>query len=170
MKRADAERLFAENTKLAYSMIHRYYPTFAHDEDIHQEALLGLWQACLSFDKNKSQFSTYAGTCILNRVRRALKNRLRQPDMVSLSAPIGDDNTSVLEDVLEDPYPGTDVGKVALKIFLEGLSGRDRKLIAYKAEGLTQRQIARKLGLSQTIVNRDLKRLRQQYLEQEDQE
>lgn len=44
-------------------------------EDLLQEGYIGLWKACLTFDKDKGyQFSTYACKCIDSQIRTMLRN------------------------------------------------------------------------------------------------
>lgn len=169
MMRTETEQLFHENIKLAHYLLHVYYPASSQDEDLHQEALLGLWNACVTYDESRSKFSTYAGRCVLNQIRMELRRRARQPDTVSLNSPVAEDGLT-LEELLEDPCPDTDEDWFALKLFFEGLSETQRQIIQHRAEGLTQRQIAQKFGRSQTWVNRILKRLQEIYLKQEDQD
>lgn len=169
MKRTEAEQLFHKNIKLAHHVLHRNYPTFSQNEDIQQEALLGLWRACLTYDKNKGNFSTYAGQCILNQIRYAMRSFAKQPETVSLSHPVGEDGAT-LEDFIEDPCPGTDEGLVDLKLFLEGLTQRELKLIQLSAAGLTQEEIGKQLGRSRAWCCITLRRLQENYLKQEDQE
>lgn len=45
MTRTDPLALFEENQKLAMYFLWRHYPALAQDEDIQQEALLGMSQA-----------------------------------------------------------------------------------------------------------------------------
>lgn len=169
MKRTEAEQLFHKNIKLAYHVLHRNYPMFAQDEDMKQEALLGLWQACLTFNPRKAQFSTYAGCCILNQIRMAMRKDAKQPETVSLSTPLGEEGVT-LEDMLEDPCPSIDEGLIDLRNYLAGLSEKERQIIQLNIQGLTQHQIGAKMGLSQTWCSRILKKLRQDYLKQEEQE
>lgn len=170
MKRPEAEQLFYRNTRLAHYLLHVYYPASSQDEDLHQEALLGLWNACITYDRSKSQFSTYAGRCILNQIRQELRRRARQPDTVSLNSPVTEDDGVTLEDCLEDPCPDTYEDWFALKLFFEGLNEEQRKIIQYRTEGLTQQQIAANFGRSKVWVSRTLKRLQEIYLRQEDQD
>lgn len=169
MTRTEAEQLYHKNTRLAYYLLQVSYPTFAKDEDMRQEALLGLWKACITYDESKSKFTTYAGTCILNQVRMAMRGLAKQPDTVSLSTPIDGGEGLTLGDIIEDHNPRTDDGSIALSIFIAGLPEREQQLIQCKLDGLTQKQIAKKLGLSQVWVSRALSRLQQRYLKQEDQ-
>lgn len=164
-----AEALFEENIKLAYGLLWKYYPTFAEDEDMQQEALLGLWRACTTYDSDKSKFSTYAGSCILNQIRGVLRKTVKQPEMVSLSSPVGEDGAT-LEDLLEDPCLTIDEGLIDLKDYIAGLTELEHKILRMRLQGLTQRQISLELSMSQPWCNRILVNLRKNYLKQENRE
>ena len=88
MTRNEQEQLFYNNLELAYFTLWKHYPTFAQDEDLKQEAVLGLWKACLTYDESKSKFSTYAVSCMLNKMKVWLRDRSKHPDTVSLSSPV----------------------------------------------------------------------------------
>lgn len=166
MTRNEQEQLFYKNLELAYFTLWKHYPTFAQDEDIKQEALLGLWKACMTYDKDKSQFSTYAAQCILNQVRMVLRKRSYEPDMVSLNTPVGvEDDTLTLEATLEDPVPSIDEGYIDLKDFLRGLNEQDKKLIQLRLQGKTQKQIAQEMGLTQPYCSRLITRIWVDYME-----
>ncbi len=160
-----AEKLFEENIPLAHHTLWKVYPSFAYSEDMHQEALLGLWKACLTFDESKSKFSTYATQCILNQIRMVMRGMQKQPDIVSLDAPIRDTDEAFLASVIEDCSATIDTGCIALQEFIRSLSEKERTIVQYKMEGLTQRQIAEKFNKSQSWVSRILKKLQKQYLE-----
>lgn len=69
------EQLYHDNERLVYFMLHRHFPQLVHDEDIVQCGKMGLWKACMSFDKSKSRFATYAIVCIRNEVLTELRKR-----------------------------------------------------------------------------------------------
>lgn len=99
--------------KLIHGIASRYYFAGADREDVHQEALLGLFHACEAFDfSGRAKFSTFAGLCIERYVITALKasQRLKHRalnESISLTAPTGD-NDSTLTDVLPCNQPTTD--------------------------------------------------------------
>lgn len=169
MKKTDAEQLFHKNINLAYYILHKHYTLSAQDEDLKQEALLGLWKACMTFDPSKAQFSTYAIRCILNQINMYYRKESNKPLTVSLNAPVGEDGLT-MEDVLEDPCPSIDEGLIDLKTYLAGLTDEERKIIQLNVEGFTQQQIGDKMGKSQAWCSHMLRRLRQNYQEQEEQE
>lgn len=148
MQKTEPKALFEENQKLAYSTLWKYYPGYATDEDMKQEALLGLWKACITFDPGKSQFSTYAVTCIMNQIRMTLRDNSKQPPTVSLEASLAGVDGLTIGDTLEELAPSICDEYILLKEFLGGLPQRDQLLIKYKLMGLNQRQIAERLGIT----------------------
>ena len=167
MTRNEQEKLFHQWTEFAWFLLWRHFPQLALDEDIKQEALLGLWKACRTYDKDKSQFSTYAAQCILNQVRQVLRKRSYEPDIVSLSTPVGgyEEEGLTLENMLEDPVPSIDEGYIDLKDFLRGLNERDKKLIQLRLQGKTQKQIAQEMGLAQSYCSRLITKIWVDYTE-----
>lgn len=62
------EERFQENQKLVHFILQKKFPLVAFDEDVIQEANMGLWKACIGFDEAKGySFSTFAGTIITMR-------------------------------------------------------------------------------------------------------
>lgn len=167
MTRNEQEQLFQQHLDLVYFAMWKYYPTFAKDEDLKQEALLGLWQACLTYDESKSKFSTYAVSCMLNKMKVWLRDRSKHPDTVSLSTPIGgyEEEGMTLEDTIEDPVISIDVGYLDLKNFIESLSPRDQQIVKLRIQGLKQIQIAQELGMTRTNCAMRLSRIWVKYLE-----
>lgn len=70
--------------QLVYYLVHKYYPTYAKDEDIIQSGMLGLVKAANNYDDSKSKFSTYAGVVICREIAQELKNREKEKQTISL--------------------------------------------------------------------------------------
>ena len=70
----DKEKLFNENTKLVHYVINKSFQGLktyisGYDyEDIVQVGNIGLWKACLSYNPDKSKFTTYAIRIIYNEI------------------------------------------------------------------------------------------------------
>ena len=167
MTRNEQEQLFQQHLDLVYFAMWKYYPTFAKDEDLKQEALMGLWQACLTYDESKSKFSTYAVSCMLNKMKVWLRDRSKHPDTVSLNSPVGgyEEEGLTLEDTIEDPVPAIDEGYIDLKDFLASLSERDQKIVKLRMQGLTQKQIAQELGMTRVNCSMRLTRIWVKFVE-----
>lgn len=161
MDQKKAEVLFEDNQKLVYAILNKYYPTFAQDEDMQQEGMFGLWKACLTYDPSGYKFSTYAGTCILNQVRMAMRQQAKQPSTISLNTPIlGEDKTvGELGDLIEDPVPSIDVGYISWKEYFSKLKPTEQQIVNLKLQGYTFKQISQQLGMKQTTIQMKLYRI-----------
>lgn len=156
------EQLFEENYKLAYSVLWRKYPTYANDEDIQQEALIGLWKACTTYDNKKTQFSTYAYSCIVNQVKLYFRDHADKVDVLSMEMFIEDKELS-LEELIADPMATISDSYLDLKMFLNNLPLRERRLLRYKIEGVPQEQIAKILGITPAWCSALLTKIRVSY-------
>lgn len=152
-----AEKLFAENINFAYWMIHKYFPTLASDEDVMQEALIGLWKACTHFDEGRGlSFTTFATPCICNNVRMLLRRR-KQPFLtVSLDEPVVEDENLTLADCIEDPAGSAEDSGVFIMDALNRLSEKDRAVLEHHLLGRTGKEAGRHLGISQPHYSRRL--------------
>ena len=68
------EELYLENSKLIFGVLKRKYPWALNDDDFQQIARIGLWVACTTFNGDLGTFSTYAGRCIDNEIKREIRN------------------------------------------------------------------------------------------------
>lgn len=169
-----AEQLFEENQGLVYWTIKTYYPLAMGDEDILQEGMIGLWEACLNFEEGRSQFSTWAVRCITNSIskefRRRNKKAIKVLEAVSLDEPVSDAEGLFLYDTV--PSPENPLQSVEedfetflndLNKFISGLSDRDQRVIENQMKGIDQCTSAKKIGVSQPTISRRLKAIRKMY-------
>lgn len=160
------EKLFLDNVKLVPFTLRKFFPALAYDEDLAQEGLLALWRACKAYDERfENTFSTFAVVCIRNGVLRALRHQ-KGPEILSLDGERSSQNGEgefSLADLLEDPGARIEDGVICIQEFIQGLDGRDREIIGFQLEGLTQKQGSKRLGISQPQYCRRLKRLRAKY-------
>lgn len=159
----EPEQLFEQNQRLAYSVIWKIAPNFANDEDLKQEALLGLWKACLTWDPKKSQFSTYSVRCIRNQIYMYFRKQSKLSREISLDTPISGTEQITLADMLEDPIPSIRDEKLAVRDLLDGLSPREIELVQAKLDGKPQYEIGKLLGVSQSMCSRMLTKIRVRY-------
>ncbi len=162
MEREEALRLYEENEKLVFFILNKYYPAHAFDEDAVQEGRIGLWNACQSYDPERSAFSTYAGRAIRNAVTMSLRQeaRLSKLPTVSLSSVVGVQKGG--EDItLEDTIPGeTGVDFVDTDAFLARLNEREERIVRMRARGMTLKEIGAAEGMSHQGVLNLLRRIR----------
>lgn len=162
MEREEALRLYEENEKLVYFILHKYFPELAFDDDAAQEGRLGLWNACRNYDPERSAFSTYAGRAIRNAITLSLRQeaRLSKLPTVSLSSVVGVQRGGD-EITLEDTIPGeTDVDFVDTDAFLARLDEREERIVRMRAGGMTLKEIGAAEGISHQSVLNLLRRIR----------
>lgn len=164
MTKIEAENLFEENQSLAYSVLWKNFPTFGQDEDVKQEAFLGLWRACLTYNPSKTVFSTYAYHCIINQVRYYFRRQQNQLETVSLAAPVPNAPDVTLEDLLEDPIAQPSDDYIHLMNFIKALPERHQALLRYRALGYTLEETSQKLGISRGYCFKLLTKIHEDYM------
>ena len=126
------------------------------EKEFFSEGCLALMDAVEKFDPDRGfQFSTYATTCIRNRIYRLFRKRGRGPVMLSLE----EESREPFEEVDEnDGSVDLDKTKFMTESIIEELSERERELVKLRF-GLDRerkfrsyRQVAECVGLSKERV------------------
>lgn len=162
-------KLFQENLKLAPFLLCRYYPKFSKDEDLLQEAYIGLWKSCLTYDDSKgAKFSTYASRVICNQIGMELRKRNRVPSRLSLDVPISElsnegDGCSTFGEIIEDEKLLMENQGIDLRDFISHLDERESSIIKNLLSGLNQKETSWILGISQPYCSKILKGVRKKY-------
>ena len=168
MEREDALRLYEDNEKLVFFILNKYFPALAFDDDAAQEGRIGLWNACQSYDPEKSAFSTYAGRAIRNAITMSLRQETRRAKLptVSLNSVVGERKGGD-EITLEDTVVGEeDVDFVDTGAFLARLDDREERVVRMRAGGATLKEIGAAEGLSRQGVLCLLRRVRRKAFEE----
>ena len=155
------EELYFENEALVYHVLHKKFPMSRFDDDFQQIARLGLWKACLRYDETKGKFSTYAVPCIANQIKMELRKMGRKPIEVSLEALVkdADENSETL--TISGMLIGEqDVGFVDTIWVDKELTDRQKRILSLLCDGMVQADIAREVGISQTMVSREVTKIR----------
>jgi len=160
--------LIERNLRLVAHVIKKYEGTGEDVEDLISIGTIGLIKAINTFDEGRgTRLATYAARCIENEVLMHLRNLKKTRAEVSIYDPIGFDkegNEISLMDVLfadNDILETVDIKMQEEKIVqkMSALSRRERQVIEMRYglfSGLkeTQRDIAKKLGISRSYVSR----------------
>lgn len=146
--------LILENMKLVNFVLHKYFPRLAFDEDMIQVGMVGLCRAAENYDESKGKFTTLAARSIRNTILNELRDNAKNPPALSLSTVIyeGDDGEVELEDSI---CGDADVDYYDFKGMMSTLTPRERKVAEMLADGCTQEDIAKHLGVARTTVQRD---------------
>ena len=170
-----ARRLLIErNLRLVIFISKRFENTGIHLDDLISIGTIGLIKAVNTFKPGKNiKLATYASRCIENEILMVLRKNSSQHSELSIDEPLNTDydgNELLLSDVL-----GTDEDEVSrpmeddadrqmLMAAIDTLSAREREIILLRF-GLpsgperTQKEVADKLGISQSYISRLEKRI-----------
>lgn len=170
------QRLVEHNLRLVVYIARRFENTGIHLEDLISIGTIGLIKAIGTYKLDKKiKLATYASRCIENEILMYIRKTANQKAEVSLDEPINmdcDGNELLLADILgteEDlifrPLE-EDVELRVLRDALEQLPQREREIIRMRfgLEGrkeLTQKEVAQKMGISQSYISRLEKKIMQ---------
>lgn len=170
------QRLVEHNLRLVVYIARRFENTGINLEDLISIGTIGLIKAISTYRLDKKiKLATYASRCIENEILMYIRKTSNQKTEVSLDEPINmdcDGNELLLSDILgteEDmilrPLED-DVDLRVLRQALRELPDREREIILmrYGLEGrkeLTQKEVAQKMGISQSYISRLEKRIMQ---------
>ena len=161
-----SERLFAENVGLAYWYVKKFFSQYFQDDDIKQEALLGLWRAAETFNaENKVKFSSYACKCMRNQILMEFRKRKKQTEIevIRLEDCILDNEDLRVYQMLEDSKSGIDASCIELMDYIGRLPKKEQHIIKLKLEGSNQKEIGQAVGMSQPNCSRKLKKIKLQF-------
>ena len=177
--------LIEHNLRLVVFIARRFENTGVNLEDLISIGTIGLIKAISTYRLDKNiKLATYASRCIENEILMHIRKTDRQKAEISLDEPInmdGEGNELRLSDILgtdEDlifkPLE-EDVDRKVLRNSLKMLPPREQEIIflrfgLYGHKELTQKEVAEKLGISQSYISRlekrILLRLRKEFLKQ----
>lgn len=177
MKNGDLEarnELIERNMRLVARVAKKYQSQEDEMEDLISIGTIGLIKAVETYKEDYgSRLATYAARCIDNELLMHFRAKKKTSKEVSLYEPIGTDKegnqiqlldvvVSEDEDVVELLEQDRKVRRLN-EIIPQTLSGRELFIIInryglYGKKTMTQREIARKLGISRSYVSRIEKR------------
>ncbi len=168
------QRLIEHNLRLVVFIARRFENTGVNLEDLISIGTIGLIKAVGTYRRDKNiKLATYASRCIENEILMHIRKISGQKAEISLDEPINmdyDGNELLLSDILgtdEDLVSSAledDVDLCLLRQALKELPQREREIVLmrYGLEGhkeLTQKEVAQKMGISQSYISRLEKRI-----------
>ena len=162
--------LIERNLRLVAHVVKRYHSTGYDTDDLISIGTIGLIKAISTFDSKKNiRFATYATTCINNEMLMLMRSSKKMKHEISTEDPIGYDKegneinlmnilASDDEDVLDKVELSLQIKKL-YRFIKKVLKDREKTVIQlrYGLSGggeMTQREIAKKLGISRSYVSR----------------
>ena len=168
------QRLIERNLRLVVFISRRFENTGINLEDLISIGTIGLIKAINTYRLDKKiKLATYASRCVENEILMYIRKIANQKTEVSLDEPINmdyDGNELLLSDILgteEDmilrPLED-DVDLCVLRQALFELPQREREIVLmryglYGYKELTQKEVAQKMGISQSYISRLEKRI-----------
>lgn len=166
MTMQEEHKLVEENINLVYHVLHKYFPTYVNDEDVTSTGFLGLVKASKGFDPDKGfAFSTFAVWCIKNEILKYFRKENKCIHTISLYEPIhynNDNDTTIMElfIVNDNNYISIEINDIIYNIY-RNLNDKQRQVFKLYINGnLTQSDIAKRTGVSQTHVSRIINKIR----------
>ncbi len=168
------QTLIERNLRLVVYIARRFENTGINIEDLISIGTIGLIKAINTFRAEKNiKLATYASRCIENEILMFLRKNASQRTEVSFDEPLNTDwdgKELLLSDVLGTDNDivmrpiEADVDRKLLNDAVGKLSGRERDIIQmrfglYGQRELTQKEVADRLGISQSYISRLEKRI-----------
>ncbi len=168
------QKLIERNLRLVVFIARRFENTGVNLEDLISIGTIGLIKAVGTYRRDKNiKLATYASRCIENEILMHIRKIANQKAEISLDEPINmdyDGNELLLSDIL-----GTDEDLILkpmeddldlrlLRQAVRELPEREREIVVMRfgLEGqqeLTQKEVAQKMGISQSYISRLEKRI-----------
>lgn len=162
-------KLIEHNLRLVVYISRKFENTGVDPDDLISIGTIGLIKAINSFRAEKNiKLATYASRCIENEILMHLRRTVKLKSEISFDEPINSDfegNELLLSDILgtdcESVYGGVEssVEKELLQGALARLPERERRIMFMRfglggEEEMTQKDVADKLGISQSYISR----------------
>ena len=162
-------KLIEHNLRLVAHVIKKYYASTSDQDDLVSIGTIGLMKAVNSYDLEKNiKLATYASRCIENEILMFLRKNNKIRAEVSIDEPIntdsegndlsladmlGTDNDSMFK-MIED----SDKKKILIGA-IQKLNDREKLIMQMRygfggLDELTQKEVADKLGISQSYISR----------------
>lgn len=161
--------LIEHNLRLVAHIIKKYYAAGGEQDDLISIGTIGLIKAVDSFDPDKgTRLATYAARCIENEILMHFRALRRTAGTVSLTETMEADKDgsplSLMDLICVDDTIADDLDlkqkSVQLYQYLQELEDpREKEILTkryglYQTKEMTQREIAKELGISRSYVSR----------------
>ena len=165
-------KLIEHNLRLVAHIVKKY-DNKSETDDLISIGTIGLIKGIDSYSsKNGTRITTYCARCIENEILMNYRNNKKNNKNVSINEAIGfdkDGNEITLLDILKTPDPDfamnihTKNNIKLLKDYFKILNKREREIIIKRygldnKDEITQKEIAKELGISRSYVSRIEKR------------
>ena len=173
------ERLFSKYKPLASKISRRYFLIGQDEDDLEQEAMIGLFRAFQSFDVSKnSDFSSFASMCITRQIHTAIKSANREKNKAlnerveldnqgGIQVSVKDDEDDVMLFVIPSQNPLPDDQLISKQNvvqmtneIIKNLSEYEKKVLALYLKGLKYKEMSVALKKDVKSIENTLTRIK----------
>lgn len=166
-------KLIEHNLRLVAHIVKKYDTKTKENDDLISIGTIGLIKGVDSYSKkHNTRLTTYAARCIENEILMYFRNNKKHSKDISINEPVGFDkegNEITILDILKTDKPDfvEDIHKQnnlkSLKKYFNVLNDREKEIITKRyglnnQDEITQKEIAKELGISRSYVSRIEKR------------
>ena len=163
-KITDAQRAMVEENMPLVTWCVQKVPYWRRDEydDLYQTGALGLCKAAMRYDPEIGvSFSTFAVCCVLGEVMNYHKREHRKITLFGfkrLEDSAGTEGITIADQIADVETGETTLRSIALRDAIERMGKEERQIIKAHAFGLTQKEIAKRMRITQPSVCRIMRR------------
>ena len=169
ISREERDRLVEHNLRLVVYIAKHFENTGINIEDLVSIGTIGLIKAINTFRKDKNiKLATYASRCIENEILMYIRKISSRRVEISIDEPLNvdwDGNELLLSDVLGNEEDNVSYEleqqeeRILIRKAVAALDPREREIIELRfglcgKDELTQKEVAEKLGISQSYISR----------------
>ncbi len=164
------DKLILHNLRLVAHIVKKYYIGYKEQEDLISIGTIGLIKAIDSFKPDSgARFATYAGKCLQNEILMHFRSQKKQQNETSINESVDvdkDGNPLTYMDIISCDDDIVDEIDRRLKISAARravdsvLTDKERTIIILRyglsdgGKSLTQKEVAKRLGISRSYVSR----------------
>lgn len=164
MSDQEKTELAERNMPLIWYVVNRYTGVPVEFDELYSAALFGMARALSAYEETKgAKFSTFAVVCMNRAILQLLRTAKKRKLDISYDSLIRSSNGDEIwhENFVSATKSGNispdDVTtKIVIHDFVDKLPERDREILRLRVSGLRQKEISKKLGLSQAQISRIL--------------
>lgn len=158
---AVATLLVSRYSKLIFIKSEIYANCYTDSDDLSQEGLVGLLHAISSYDPDKgAKFSTFAEICIENRMKSLLAKGSKAAAPVENVYELTEWQDSIADETPESIYLYKEYFSELLNSIHFVLSPAEYKVFNLCIQGLSYKDVAKKLGITEKSVDNAMQRAR----------
>lgn len=139
------DELVDQYTPMIYKIMNTLH-IYKNLEEFYQTGLIGLWEACLSYNPTKGKFSNHAYTLMKGKMLDAIKQAHKDEEKSVYS-------DEEFWDMIEDENPEHVLEMETLRIYCEGLTEKETKWVVGTCKDcLSTSDIAKRENVSVSAV------------------